>query len=411
MDTDSIAIVSTEQGRLVPCPGGPERTHDGSEAVKALSWEEVEQVRNALAGLNPYDQELVPGSILDLEEENFSDDPSTRGGRTQLWCYSIIAKRYALFNIEDGLIRIRKGSEHTLGSYRPPINPNTGLAVEDWSDRCWEIILQREIGGPVADPPVWFRQVAVRTLRASRPMMMSWIGGGQLRPYDLLEHAAPGRLSHVPKSPNGMAVCLVRVSSAGKGPSDWVDLHDPDGPTYRVVAGQRETFNPRVVRGETYGDLVDQHPLRPEPKSSDAEGEPCSSHTKGLLGHRHVFVKELRVIGKEANEFELFEAGIVEDEDEYLTEYQRDIRDFLPEILRLIPAKSIQQGLKCSRRYSFSLRRGERRPSRRLLPQVISLAAQFARDYLVERKEPNIPAEDELAIMRFGQSLNENRFR
>jgi len=39
-DTDSMAIVASEHGGLVPCKGGPYRMSDGTEAIKALSWRE-----------------------------------------------------------------------------------------------------------------------------------------------------------------------------------------------------------------------------------------------------------------------------------------------------------------------------------------------------------------------------------
>jgi hypothetical protein len=37
-DTDSMAVVASELGGLVPCPSGPYRTTDGRDAVRALSW-------------------------------------------------------------------------------------------------------------------------------------------------------------------------------------------------------------------------------------------------------------------------------------------------------------------------------------------------------------------------------------
>jgi hypothetical protein len=404
MDTDSIAIVATQAGGLVPCPGGSERTEDGSPAIRALSWDQVERIRDAFVDLNPYARDLVPGSILDLEDENFTDDISRDGERVQLWCYSIIAKRYALFNWENGQIRIRKGSRHTLGTYRPPVDPTTGAEVKNWTDKSWLIILERELLGSARGEPVWLRQLAVQALRVSRPAMMGWFEGNPPQPFEVFEHISPAWATRVPKSPDGKPVCLVRRV----GQSIWTDMHDPKGPSYRVVVGQRETFDDHTVQGETYEDLLKQHVLRPEPKSSDSSGEPCSRHARGLLGWRHIFIKEIRVIGKEANELELLQAGIVTDEDEYLTEYPRDIRDYLLEILRLIPAKSIQQELNCSRRYSYSLRKGERKPARKYLLKAIGLAGEFARNYLTEHKEPNIPPKDELAIIRMANSLKKS---
>ena len=63
-DTDSVLPVATKEGGLVPCRGGPHRTADGEEAVKALSWEEVREIVDRFTALNPYEPRLVPGSIL-----------------------------------------------------------------------------------------------------------------------------------------------------------------------------------------------------------------------------------------------------------------------------------------------------------------------------------------------------------
>jgi hypothetical protein len=93
-DTDSMAIVATEEGGLIPCPGGPHRLADGGAAIRALSWVQVNDVVTRFEALNPYDRAAVPGSILKVEDVNF--DPGT-GVRRELRCQAISAKRYALF--------------------------------------------------------------------------------------------------------------------------------------------------------------------------------------------------------------------------------------------------------------------------------------------------------------------------
>jgi hypothetical protein len=103
-DTDSMAIIATETGGLVPCAGGP---YSGP-SVQALSWNKVDAIVARFASLNPYDRAIVHGSILKIEDEN-SDGDRPR----QLYVYVISAKRYALFNLNsDGSIIIRKYSEH-----------------------------------------------------------------------------------------------------------------------------------------------------------------------------------------------------------------------------------------------------------------------------------------------------------
>jgi hypothetical protein len=93
-DTDSMAIVASEAGGLVACPGGSFRLPDGREAIKALTWAEVAKIVDQFSSLNPYDRAVVPGSVLKIEGDNF--DPKTKRQR-QLYCYAISSKRYALF--------------------------------------------------------------------------------------------------------------------------------------------------------------------------------------------------------------------------------------------------------------------------------------------------------------------------
>ena len=51
-DTDSMAIVSTKRGGLVPCPGGNSLTRANEQAVKALSWAQVRQIVRKFEALN-----------------------------------------------------------------------------------------------------------------------------------------------------------------------------------------------------------------------------------------------------------------------------------------------------------------------------------------------------------------------
>jgi hypothetical protein len=93
-DTDGMAVVSTPTGGLIPCPGGSERDSAGRECVRALSWDQVDAIVERFDALNLYDRSIVPGSILSLEGENFTE---TSRQRQQLHCYAISAKRYCLY--------------------------------------------------------------------------------------------------------------------------------------------------------------------------------------------------------------------------------------------------------------------------------------------------------------------------
>jgi hypothetical protein len=142
-DTDSMAIIATHDGDLVPCPAGPLHTDLGQAAVRAISYDEVDRIVSRFAALNPYNPELVPGSILELEEWNF--DPET-GKRRQLYCYAISAKRYALYNLDpDGRSILRKWSEHGLGHLLNPIDP--AADDRDHARHVWQQILDDTVDG------------------------------------------------------------------------------------------------------------------------------------------------------------------------------------------------------------------------------------------------------------------------
>src|SRR5712692_10014754 len=123
-DTDSMANVATKHGSLIPCPNN----WDENAMVKALSWKQVEMIRQRFAALNTYNHDLVPGSVLRLEKDNL--DPTTEKQRP-IYCYAISAKRYCLFVLDDkgNPILLQKGSnnqkdhwsQHGLGHL---LNPN-----------------------------------------------------------------------------------------------------------------------------------------------------------------------------------------------------------------------------------------------------------------------------------------------
>jgi len=75
MDTDSAMIVSTKDGGLVPCAGGPHRLKsyqegDGNDAIRALSFAEVDSIRERFEKLSPW-RKTLKTPFLKLERENF----------------------------------------------------------------------------------------------------------------------------------------------------------------------------------------------------------------------------------------------------------------------------------------------------------------------------------------------------
>jgi hypothetical protein len=152
-DTDSMAIVATETGGFVACKGGNLRTTQGKEAVRALTWKQVRQIVSMFETLNPYDRNIIPGSVLKIEDDNF--DPKT-GKQRQLHCLAISAKRYSLFlkskNGSQVLLTEGKNnakdrwSRHGLGHLLNPTDPEA--PDRNWTRSVWEQIVRNPLGLP-----------------------------------------------------------------------------------------------------------------------------------------------------------------------------------------------------------------------------------------------------------------------
>ena len=196
MDTDSAMIVSTKDGGLIPCPGGPHhlKNHQvpgGNAAVRALSFADVESIRARFDPLNPW-RDTLKAPFLKLEKENFASD----GERRQLYVYCISAKLYCLFNLEGNRLLVRKPSGHGLGFLQAPYTiadwqrKTQRKWTEDlppWIFEAWHYILSRELG-LAHTPPSWLKQPAVMTVPLTTPQVLERLGRfkDDLRPFTVV---------------------------------------------------------------------------------------------------------------------------------------------------------------------------------------------------------------------------------
>lgn len=329
-DTDSMAVVATEAGGLIPCSRGPEPLHDGREAVRALSWAQVEAVRERFAALNPYSWDAVPGSILKLEKENFDE---ATGERRQLYCYSISAKRYALFNLDaSGRPVLRKWSEHGLGHLLNPADPDDDS--RDWIRTLWEGVVTEALGQAYRWPD-WLTRPAVGRITVSHPSLLRLFEGlnrgkpyaEQVKPYNFLLTAFVAAFGHpVDTDPQRFHL----VAPWNPDPRQWLKMAWTDRSSgRRYLITTTGTGGEAAVRVKTYADVLAEYRVHSEPKSLAPDGTPCGRNTVGLLRRRPVTATHITYIGKESNRLEDVEAGVVHDPDEVLTEYPDPRRDLL----------------------------------------------------------------------------------
>jgi len=374
-DTDSMAIVAAERGGRVSCPGGK------LGFVNALSWQQVKQISEKFDALNPYDRSAVPDSILKIEDDN--RDPMTQEQR-QIHCFAISAKRYALFlKKSNGAVLLREGknnkedrwSEHGLGHLLNPTDPEDD--DRKWIAHAWQNMIRKHLG--LSTSKLGFEDLpAVGRVTVSSPTRMRAFTQfnknkayvDQIKPFNFLLGCHVKQFGHPP----GVDVTKFQLITPYETDSrkwlkkTWIDQYS--GKEYRITTvGHHGTRN--TARAKTYGDALLEYEIHPESKYADANGKICSKQTMGLLYRRHVTVDGIKYIGKESNNLEDVESGLIHDHRNVYTEYPDERRDewqtkILPALRDARLADLVRQFKgQISRRALIDLRAGRSRPHRK----------------------------------------------
>jgi hypothetical protein len=144
-DTDSMLFVASKSGGMVPCPGGSHKLANGTQAIKAVTWKQVDGICRRLNSLNPYDRSVV-AEILKIEDCNLDRS----GHQHQLYGLAVSAKRYVVYARKKQDIEIIKPSEHGLGivyvpdkrtRYKPVDCKDQETDYPRWIVEAWERIL------------------------------------------------------------------------------------------------------------------------------------------------------------------------------------------------------------------------------------------------------------------------------
>lgn len=298
-DTDSMAIVASENGGLVPCEGGPFRMPDGRATIHAVRWEEVREFVAEFDRLNPYDRDAVRESILKIEDVNFKD-----GSQREIIGYAIAAKRYALFTRDKDSIHIESAKGHGLGYLYPPRSVSEKRGDTPlWVIESWEWILRDALQLPNPSPP-WF----------DLPAMMRYT----ITTSDVLVKLQE-RQKHLPYSERIKPLNFIQspliygdfskrnriqlIASFCSDPSQWYDrpyINSHDGKPYRLAPPSSEGL-PSQVKAKTYEDIVRQYRWHPEAKALGPDGKACADITKGLLQRTPVIATSFGYIGKETD--------------------------------------------------------------------------------------------------------------
>jgi hypothetical protein len=251
-------------------------------------YKRARQVQEWFTPLNPY-TEKAP--LLKIEDYNYS--LSDKDVLEPLYCYAISSKRYGLYNLdENGKPILRKVSAHGLGHLLAPYqSPNT-KTLEDsqpWQQDLWLEIIKAALENRQPDFMSLknFNMPAVSRYGATTPALEKWFAGyNQNKPYK--DRVRPFNFLLAMQSPPHFKT-LKPVASYDKNPSKAV-AHCFDRSTGEKI---------KKFQLKTYLDSLAQYHLHPETKFLNGDYTDA-----GITQRRHIQVKSIQHIGKEANKWE-----------------------------------------------------------------------------------------------------------
>ncbi len=170
----------------------------------------------------------------------------------------------------------------------------------------------------------------------------------------------PKPLTAIPGDMGSDRFCLIAPAGERRR---FVNRHDRKGGQYTAGVD----FTPK-----TYADLIDGYDRHPERKFAGEDGQSCQEHTRGLLHNLPLAVSSIRHVGKEGNELEAHQAGLVTEVERQL-EYHDSSFDDLIAALQQIPTKVIVEATGYNPRTVRWLNRGKFQPSERRLGVLCTL--------------------------------------
>ncbi len=264
-DTDSLAIVSSQNGGPLNIPG--------SDGLRVLTWAEVSRIANRFSSLNPYDRKAVKGSILNLVDANFAGSDSTQVQR-QLYGFSIAAKRYALYEkTAKTNISIVDPKAHGIGFLFPPQHSpkDWDKDVPLWIYELWDYIVRGELGIR-RKKPTWLDVPQMMRLTITTYNVLEMLGEWEIaRPYNflLLPMVDPVYGVAFLRQNNEKALLVCPFSSKQEQwfALDCINVHN--GKKYKMLNCRKtnENIAYNVVFPSQFAHLVIQYQTHPEAKS------------------------------------------------------------------------------------------------------------------------------------------------
>jgi hypothetical protein len=303
-DTDSMCIVGSEKGGLVPCVGGNLKL-DGIDAVRALSFKRIERIAKKFNLLNPYNPNFV-SEILKIEDVNHVDGDTKKPLR-RLMGYAVAAKRYALYTQTEGNISVVKASGHGLGFLFAPkkIQPDekseheSNEDVPQWVVEAWDWLIRREFKLATKNP-TWLGLPAMMRMTMTSPNVMRHNRPEWLAPFNFFLFPMISEVGGYPPGVEKSAFNFIVPFESDR--SKWRTLRGinlKDEKIYRIAMlpdGKRDTVVP-----ESFRIILRQYLQHPEAKALAPDGSACLGSTQGLLRRETIVAHKIVSIGKETD--------------------------------------------------------------------------------------------------------------
>jgi hypothetical protein len=291
-DTDSLCIIGSKHGELVPCLGGIHKLPDEREAIKALSRKYIRDIGDSFRSLNPYDPSVVP-DILKIESVNFD----SAGQPRQLSGYAISAKRYALFQQSKDKVTVIEPKAHGLGYLYPPIEKKN-KDDPHWTFETWNWMLRQELGFS-RTAPGWIDLPAMMRIVVSTPHVLGRFHH-LMRPYNFLFCPLTDKVAGHPANvdPNK----CTPITAFTKDRTRWARaecINVRDGARYRLALKQSSKLDKLIP--QTFGYVLRLYLQHPEAKSLAPDGTTCAPDTRGLLKRSSIVAGHHRYVGKETD--------------------------------------------------------------------------------------------------------------
>jgi hypothetical protein len=298
-DTDSMCIVASSKGGLVPCVGGRYKLHS-KDAVKALSLSQVKAITSKFSRLNPYNTSPRL-DLLKIEDVNYQDSDPNKLPR-QVFGYAIAAKRYALYTRTNADIKIVKASGHGLGYLFAPKETEDDEANEEtpeWVIEAWDWLLRRDLGLKPSNPK-WLAHPAMMRMAMTSPNVMRTNRPEWLSPFNFFLLPLLSDIGGYPAGfdKSNFKFIVPFESNRARWKNAWgVNLWDENAYQIKMVPDGKQ----RNVVPDSMRIILSQYLRHPEAKSLASDGTACVGNTQGLLRRASIVAAALVPIGKETD--------------------------------------------------------------------------------------------------------------